>query len=183
MGWICYDISASDSTDFVISEEKMKKFEEKYKDIINIFKGKLFSLNDSGTYDLLEGNMEIASRNILDDNHGPNWDKALAMFFGNDSEADGVAFSLGISGFKDEFYADLMMLSEDMQYVEWFITVTGGFQGYYEGSLSLSPQGLVGGFDFESGLEECGECKGTGYAVDEETECEECEGIGSVDAW
>ena len=150
MGWICYDICSSDYAEFSISKEKMMKFEEKYKEIINIFKGKLFTLNDDGTYDLLKENMEISSRDIRDDSDGPNWDKALAMFFGNDSEVDEVGFSLGVSGFNDEFYADLMMLSEDMQFVEWFITVNGGFEGYYEGSVSLSPKGLVGSFDFES---------------------------------
>lgn len=150
MGWICYDICSSDYDQFSISKENMMKFEEKYKEIINIFKGNLFTVNEDGTYDLLKENMEISSRDISDDSDGPNWDKALAMFFGNDSEADGVNFSLGISGFNDEFYADLMMLSEDMQYVEWFITVTGGFEGCYEGSLSLSSKGLVGSFHFES---------------------------------
>ena len=62
MGWICYDICASDSNNFSISEEKMKKFEDKYKDIIDIFKGKLFSLNDSGTYDFLEDNKKSRLR-------------------------------------------------------------------------------------------------------------------------
>ena len=79
MGWICYDICSSDYDQFSISKEKMMKFEEKYKEIINIFKGNLFTVNEDGTYDLLKENMEISSRDISDDSDGPNWDKVLAL--------------------------------------------------------------------------------------------------------
>jgi len=182
--WCCYDINIS-STEVEISEEKMKEFEVKYKDVIDIFTSGLFSRNGKGIFGLFRdwgNNYNLNKTNIGDDSDGrPNLDKTLAMFFGNDSEVDGVNFSLGIGGFEDEFYADLLMLSEEMIDIEWDVTVTGAFQGFYKGSFCLTPKGLGGDFEYDSGVEDCSTCDGDGGEYNDDDEyvsCDNCEGVG-----
>lgn len=140
------------------NRNKVKQFEEKWKEIIKLFEGNFFITDNKGNYYLFclpKYDVSINSRNFnYLDNGKPNRDRALARFFSNIKKSIGnTDFGFGTLGFADEFYEDLYELCNG-DYTWEVLSVDCGDGGYYTGSFTLIESGISESFEFNKFLEE-----------------------------
>jgi len=134
------------NTDFI------QRFNEKWKDIINLFERNFFAESELGEYYLfcLPGdNLTINTRNFSTlDNGKPNKDRALARFFSNIKKSQGDCdFGFGTPGFSDKFYIELYELCGS-EYSWSVLSADCGDDGYYSGSFTLIDNGIYEIFEF-----------------------------------
>jgi len=151
MGY-CIAAIENEFVGFNSDKNEIEQFENKWKQIIELFEGEFFVKKDEQSFCLfsLPGNdFTINTRNFPRlDNGKPNKQRAMSKFFSNVKHSQGDCdFGFGTKGFNDNFYSDLYSLCGG-EY-EWSVSsVNCGDEGYYIGSFKLLSNGIAESFDF-----------------------------------